>query len=439
MIASVHGLREMVEDAFPQLWPPTEAALATILAMVPDDVVNPPTLIFTGPASGGKTTVLDLVSPEKGEAETITYRCDQFTPKAFVSHSANVKRADLEKIDLLPRIRHRALVTPELAPVFRGKEDALVDRFVILTAVLDGHGFTSDSGTQGRRGYTGDYLFAWLGATTPLPTFAWRVMAQLGSRLSFYMMPNQTVTDAELDEVLTGQPYRDRLAACRQTVGAVLNEQLGRWGGVRGLRWDRRKNPETVLQQLKGLARLVAASRGIVSVWQDREGDLAFTPPNVEAPHRALACLYNLARGRALLWGRTTLTLEDLHLIRHVALSSAPHERALLVRGLIETGGELTTRQAAEALDATPTTARKAMTALHVLKIATLEGEGDHGEGTRLVIRPEWRGCVGLDLRETHTAPPGFQPMAELGGEVESGKDVCVSSPDGDLDPWQEP
>jgi len=135
-------------------------ALTTILALVPADVVNPPTCIFVGPSSSAKTTVLDMV----GEIDGVTYRSDKFTPQALVSHAANVKRADLEKVDLLPRLKHRTLVTPELAPLFRGNEDALTDTFAILTAVLDGHGYTSDSGTQGRRGYTGDeYLFAWLG------------------------------------------------------------------------------------------------------------------------------------------------------------------------------------------------------------------------------------------------------------------------------------
>jgi hypothetical protein len=119
----VTRLRETIDLAFPKLWGPTEAALATILAMVPDDVVNPPTCIFTGPASGGKTTVLEFVAG----LEELTYRSDRFTPRAFVSHAANVPRHRLEEIDLLPRIRHRAMITPELAPLFRGNEEHLTE------------------------------------------------------------------------------------------------------------------------------------------------------------------------------------------------------------------------------------------------------------------------------------------------------------------------
>jgi hypothetical protein len=346
-----------------------------------------------------------------------------------------VKRDDLAKVDLLPRIRHKALVTPELAPIFRGKEERLVETFATLTAVLDGHGYTSDSGTQGRRGYTGDYLFAWLGATTPLPTKVWRVMAQLGSRLFFYAMPDDEVTDAELDATWTGNPYRDRVAWCRTVAQEFLTARFHECEGVRGVKWDRERDTMAIRDRIKGLARLLAPLRGGVSVW-DQVGpgdDQGFSPPNVEAPFRALAVLYNLARGRALLGGRRHLLPEDLDLLTHVALSSAPHERTRLVRALVAAGGTITTRQAATALKATPPTARRAMKALAVLGIGDLEGENDHGEGGILTLAPPWQSCLGLDI---HTGADAFQPARRE--EVESETPVCVpSAPKGEeVDPW---
>lgn len=430
MTVRVEPLRKIIEAGFPDLWDPVEAVLSTILAMVPEDVVNPPTCILTGPASSGKTTVLDFVS----EIEGITYRSDRFTPKALVSHATNVKQERLPEIDLLPRIRHRALVTPELGPMFRGKEEALTETFAVLTAVLDGHGYIGDSGTQGRRGYVGDYLFAWLGGTTPLPTHVWRVMAQLGSRLFFYAMPDGDLTDEDLDDALAGEPYRRRVESCRDAVGVFLPERFREYGGVRGVRWDRTGESPVMLNRLKALARLVAKLRGIVSVWKDRDGeDLAYTPPNVEAPYRALQCLYNLARGRALLYGRTRLAPEDLDLVTDVALSSAPHERAKLLRALVEQGGSLTTARAADALHATAPTARKAMKALAVLGVGTLTGEGDHNEGAALTVAPEWRGCLGLDPAPTHTPTDSCQPPRPR-GEVESEVPLCVF--EGEVDPW---
>jgi ABC-type sugar transport system ATPase subunit len=72
MSASAAALRQAIESAFPNLWAPTEAALAAILTLTLEDVQNPTTLILSGPASGGKTTVLDFVA----DLEGLTYRCE---------------------------------------------------------------------------------------------------------------------------------------------------------------------------------------------------------------------------------------------------------------------------------------------------------------------------------------------------------------------------
>jgi len=408
----------MIERYFPTLWSPLEAALATMLAMAPDDVVNPPTCILVGPSSAAKTTVLDII----GELEGITYRSDKFTPKALVSHAANVKRTDLEKIDLLPRIKHRVLLTPELAPLFRGNEDALTDTFSILAAVLDGHGYTSDSGTQGRRGYTGDdYLFAWLGATTPLPTYVWKVMAQLGSRLFFYAMPEGSPTiEALVAGLTTDIPYRTKVQCCHAVSRALLEARLTELGGaVRSITWQRTNDPSPVVEEIARWARLLAQLRGVVSVAQDhtRNGEefVSYSPPNIEAPYRAAAVLYNLARGRALLWGRRQLMPEDLVLVKHVVLSSAPMERGVLLHELLHSPVGLTTSAVGRLLKVSAPTARKFMRTLELLDVAELSG--DDISGHVLSLAPAWDWCRGS---QTHTPPSGFQGG---GGESETG--VC--------------
>jgi hypothetical protein len=46
-------------------------------------------------------------------------------------------------------------LTPELAPTFASKDDDLVQILGIITRVVDGHGYFSNSGAHGGRGYTG--------------------------------------------------------------------------------------------------------------------------------------------------------------------------------------------------------------------------------------------------------------------------------------------
>jgi hypothetical protein len=384
--------------------------------MVPKDVVNPPTCIFTGGPSTSKTTILDVVNDEDPKRGGITYRSDKFTPRAFVSHAANVSRRTLAQIDLLPRLKHHVLVTPELAPLFREREEGLRENLAILTAILDGHGYTSDSGTQGRRGYMGDYLFGWLGATTPLPRKVWEVMGQMGSRVLFFTMPDEDVTDDELEDAQTGVPYRDRVFACQRTVRAFLRTHLSQYGGVHGVQWDRQRDPVIVLDWLKRLARLLARLRSIVPPGEDwAVDDPTYRPPDVEAPYRALACLYNLARGRALVYGRTQLAPEDLPLIVHVALSSAPHERAKLVRALIRHEGELASRQAGAALGVSRPTAYLKVKDLAALGIATRTGDNPQ-KGWRLKLRPEWAWCLDLWNWGIDTGASSFQGE---GGESE--------------------
>jgi hypothetical protein len=143
------------------------------------------------------TFPLAVKDEEKGVNQYI-YRSDKFTPKSFVSHAASVKAEKLSEVDLLPRLENKVLVTKELAPLFRGRQEELQDNFSTLISVLDGKGFTSDSGMRGRRGYERSILFNWLGATTPLPASTHRLMSQLGTRLLFYEVPAQQPTEEEL-------------------------------------------------------------------------------------------------------------------------------------------------------------------------------------------------------------------------------------------------
>jgi hypothetical protein len=398
-MTSIDALQRLVDSEFPGLWPSLNAVLSCMCALLIEDVVNPPSLILVRPSASAKTTVLDMV----GEIENLTYRSDNFTPKAFVSHASNVKREQLEKIDLLPRIKHKTLVTPELAPIFRGNDERLTETFSILTALLDGHGFTSDSGVQGRLGYTGDeWLFSWIGATTPLAWHVWRVMAQLGSRLFFYSMPEKEETDDDLVALVrAGSSYRDRLAKVRVAMAEFLPRLFSMTGGVRGTKWNRASDPRAALQRIARLSRLVARLRGIVSVWKEdgQDTDFGYSPPNIENPKRAFSVLYNLARGHAILHGRTQLTEADLPLITAVALSSAPTDRIQLFRGLITSGGTLSTTQVGRLLSVSRGTAAKAMKIMALLGLAGLDEVASESGGTPahiLTLESAWRWCLDL-------------------------------------------
>jgi hypothetical protein len=295
----------------------------------------------------------------------LCYRSDNFTPAAFVSHATNQRREDLAKVDLLPRIRHKVLVTPELATIFRGKDDDLVNQFKIITRVLDGHGLMTDSGSQGRRGYEGDYLFAWLGCTTPFDAKVWRVMAQLGSRLFFLVMDTDTeVTEDDLLAANAGLPYGARLNASRQSVHQFLTSLHDACGGVRGITWNDQADPESVRRWIARLARLLVAIRSEPTRESDPSIDgPEFIPGKPETPYRAHAVLRNLARGHSLVHGRRQLAADDLPAVARVVASSIPTKLRSVFAALARAGGApLTVAQVQAALHVRhPQTARCVM------------------------------------------------------------------------------
>ena len=62
--------------------------------------------------------------------------------------------------------------------------------------------------------------------------------------------------------------------------------------------------------------------------------------PIPESPHRVSKVLYNLARGRAVVYGRRVLNTDDLSMIAHVALSSIPERRKGVLQAFIATKGK---------------------------------------------------------------------------------------------------
>lgn len=315
----VSAVRDMVQKHFPELWPAVDVGLSVCASLFLEDNKNPVALIYVGGAGSSKTTVANFFNDHVS-----TYRSDNFTAASFVSQAANVQKKDLEKVDLLPRIKHKVLVTPEMGPIFRGKEDELATRLSIVTRVLDGQGYVTDSGTHGQRGYTGEHLFGWLGCTTPLDDRVWRVMAQLGSRLFFWHMGgSHAPTVDDLVSSTIGPQYGERCAECKKAVHSYLNELSTSYEKVQGVHWESENDPKEVVQWIGRLAQLIAAMRS-----------------KEENPRRAFSVLRNIARGHALVHGRRQLTRDDLPTVAWVALSSIPREYALMFWSVIDNDGE---------------------------------------------------------------------------------------------------
>lgn len=321
-----------------------EAALSVTAQLLINDIYNPFPLVFIGPPSSGKTTVLNFFC----ELDGVAYTTDKFTSSAFITNAMSVKTSELSKKDLLPRIRRKVLILRDLGTIFSKRDDDLQESLGILTRVLDGEGLQTDTGPHGERGYVGDYSFMLLAASTPIRNRVWRMMGGLGSRLFFMNFPVSQKSDTILAKQLASSPPKTKDRACRDVTNDLVRTLWKKH--PHGINWDRQRDPIECLQQLARYGRLLACLRSEPGTLKHMGGKISdeFMEPNIEQPDRVTNLLYNFARGHALACGRTQLDNEDVLFTLQIALDSAPPTRIALIRGLTIHNGKLTTDQAQE-------------------------------------------------------------------------------------------
>ena len=317
------SLLRTIREAFPEN-PALESALEVCLsasaALLISGLEGCQAILLEGSPASGKTTLLRFFA---NSLQHIVYRTDNFTPAAFVSHRADESEEGLRDIDLLPRVQHKVFVVPEMRVVFSARREQLTENLGVLTRVLDGHGYLRDTGAHGQRGYSGDYKFCFLGATTPLSKSAWREMSNLGSRMLVFDMGQHVPSAEGLAQMLTDNvPFEDRVDACAESVTRFLADTWERHGGYGRLSWDREED-RSIATSIGSLALLTARLRGDTRL-SDDDSDTGIEPEN---PTRLNIALMNLARGHAIISGRARVNGDDLRIARRVALNTCPIRR----------------------------------------------------------------------------------------------------------------
>ena len=154
------NLRYITLKNMPEIWVGLEFALSVKSILNIQACTLPFAGILLGSAGSAKTAIIQLFREHEN-----TFYTDNFSPKSLVSHNSSVKKEKLKEVDMLPKLRNKFFLTPELSPIFSSREDEYAQMLGILTRILDGHGYESDTGAQGHRGYSGKFMFTWLGAS----------------------------------------------------------------------------------------------------------------------------------------------------------------------------------------------------------------------------------------------------------------------------------
>ncbi|MDQ3969650.1 MAG: hypothetical protein M3275_14800, partial [Thermoproteota archaeon] len=396
-----------------QLKLPLEFALSVKNILNIGDCTLPFAGILLGVPSSLKTVTVELFRPYWHAKYS-----DDFSPKAFVSHYSGLPEEDLQKIDLLPKIRYKLFLTPELAPLFTANEDDIKKAFGNLTRILDGKGFQSDSGTQGGRGYYGDYMFTWIGAVVDVSARVHRMMGNLGPKMYFLRLSKAYQKEKDLSEQLQNPKFIEDIARIQKAFFDYLKwfeacpmMNVGK-EGIPRIVWDSSKNDKKALKYIARLAMLIGPLRGVVDVWDTEKtqgSDYGFTIPIVEEPWRANQQLYNLARGHALIEGRNYVTMADIPLLVKVVLSTAPIARVAVFEMLLASqGGTLRTSDMKAGLGISHPTVYKTMAELELLGLVDSEKEGDFDNSAKTItLKKQFRWCLGTRFRQLCE---GFSP-----------------------------
>jgi hypothetical protein len=381
------SLYNTVQTAMPEIWPGLEFELSVFRILNIAGCNLPFIGIILGRPSSYKTVIIELLKKWYN-----TFYTDNFTARSFVSHSTSVNPEELEQIDMLPRIRNRIFLTPELSPMFTTKEEDLTALLGIITRIADGHGYSSDSGAHGHRGYDEDIHFTWVGAAVDIPYKVYKILNNLGHRLYFYRTQFPDETNDELTTyATTGRDFNTK----KLLVQNALFDYL-KWFELgphmiqephddmnRKVIWDYDKDDKEALKIIAGMADLLSYLRCVAQVWEtyDSQGsDYAYSISQREVPRRAVTALSNLARGHALQTGRNHITMDDVSIVIKTAMDSAQIERVSLFNLLLVYSGKLTSTQILQSLNVSRPTALRTMAEFKAIGLVDTEDFHEPGQ-----------------------------------------------------------
>lgn len=418
------ALKKAVDENLPQIWPALELVLSVKSILNIKDITLPLFIILLGAASSLKTVAIQLLR----NAVKYVFYTDGFTPKSMVSHSTAVKREELDKIDMLPKIKNKMLLAPEMSPLFAKKDDELIETLGILTRVLDGEGLETDSGAHGHRGHTGEHMFTAIGAAIDIPFKVHKHMAYIGPKI--YMLRLSKLQKNE-DDYLK-QLKQDSFKVKKERIQQALNDYLNVFEMCPLLVLDEKsklpklelspeKDDDETLRIIVKLGILLSSLRSVVTVWSIGDEYVHGTPIK-EEPDRAIEQLRNMARGHAVFMGRNHIAKEDLSLPVKVVLSTASIDRVNIFSLLIEKKGTLKTSDIVDSFNMTPPTARYTMTELKAIGLVDIPEPKTETEEMQIILRDNFKWFLSEQFKKLRD---GFVPednTEEMKAEKEKAK-----------------
>ncbi len=435
------NLKQTIEKHYPEAWIFMEFCLSVKSIINIQDFTLPFMGVLIAAPSSMKTMVIQLFRKYPH-----TFYTDSFTPSSLVSHNSAKTEEELQKVDMLPKLKNKLVLTPELAPIITAKEDDLQKVMGIITRLLHGHGLENDSGAHGHRKY-GDTMFVWLGAAVEIPPRVWKLLGTLGHKIYFLRPALRKKSINDLVKIAKSNNFssinkelEDALLDYLRTFDAApdIDGKIKLESGIVKVKWNEENKGEQDISigYIAQLANLLAPLRGTVYVSESRfsnrknysnapnqqqqiEGqDYDTDFPTIEDPSRAVVLLRNIAIGHAISQGRDRINLKDIPIVIKVALSTAPVRRVKVLDLLLKSdNGELSTSQITRPLSISQPIATRTMREFNALGIVDISAIGNYENSElKITLRPEFewfRSQEFLNLKE------GFVPIDDNYDELE--------------------
>ena len=418
LLEKYNNLKRVIYENLPQLWLQIELELSVKSILHIKDCTLPMAVIVLGAPSSLKTQGVELF-----RKWPTTYYTDNFSARAFVSHNTSVKKEQLPEIDLLPKLKNKMFLTPELAPMFAAKDDDLLQTLTIITRVIDGHGYFSNSGVHGGRGYDSPMMFVWIGAAVDIPRKVHKHLSTLGPKLYFLRLPKEFYKNPE-DEYLKqikGIGFAKKASAIHDALFGFLkwfelcpNTVTEQSSGLQKIEWDDEKDDEESNRYIIRLGRLLGHLRASVPTWDtshSQGSEYAYSIATIEEPTRAITQLSNLARGHALSQGRTFITKEDVPIVVKVVLSTASIERVTVFDLLLAHGGKLQTPVIVDSLNVSSPTALRTMTEFKAIGLVDMDTKAtESAHVTEITLKSDFSWFLTSDFQKLRD---GYKPQED--------------------------
>lgn len=330
-------LKDVFTQHYPDKWQAYETAISVVASMNVAGISQPIPMIFRGVAGSRKSSILEIVHGLEEDQDTVVW-VNNFTSKAFASAAPNRDPDD----DLLPEIKGKTMITPELGTLFRDR--GLKEKVGILLNLLDGKGFSYRTGMN-KVEYIGNYRWNWLGGIVSIPPKVWEEFGTAGPRFNFYEMESQvqSLSRAELKKnlhnMIHGKYSADEVIESLRTAQRAFFQQLN-LDIDHPIVFDGTKDEDEALDVIDEAALLVGQLRRHVTI-KKVKGKNVINLGDVEDPQRAGVMYKGIAMGHAVISERNYLTTEDVRIIVKIAIDSAPGKRGKLFKELVKGKGKV--------------------------------------------------------------------------------------------------